>query len=43
MKQVVNYSKDYAIAVVPVDVSYDADMRAVFATLKEAGERLRAE
>jgi moderate conductance mechanosensitive channel len=43
MKQVINYSKDYAIAVVPVDVSYDADMRAVFATLKEAGERLHAE
>ena len=43
MKQVVNYSKDYIFAVVPVDVSYDADMRAVFATLKEAGERLHAE
>ena len=43
MKQVVNYSKDYAFAVVPVDVSYDADMRAVFTTLKEAGERLHAE
>jgi small-conductance mechanosensitive channel len=39
MKQVINYSKDYAVAVVPVDVSYDADMRAVFATLKEAGRR----
>jgi small conductance mechanosensitive channel len=43
MKQVINYSKDYAFAVVPVDVSYDADMRTVFATLKEAGERLHAE
>ena len=26
MKQVVNFSKDYAVAVVPVDVSYEADM-----------------
>ena len=43
MKQVVNSSKDFAVAVVPVDVSYDADMRAVFATLKEAGLRLKGE
>ena len=43
IKQVVNYSKDYTMAVVPVDVSYDADMRAVFATLKSAGERLQRE
>jgi small-conductance mechanosensitive channel len=43
MKQVVNYSKDYAIAVVPVDVNYEADLRKVFATLKEAGQRLQAE
>jgi len=43
MKQVVNYSKDYAIAVVPVDVNYEADLQKVFATLKEAGQRLQAE
>jgi moderate conductance mechanosensitive channel len=43
MKQVVNSSKDYAFAVVPVDVSYDSDMRAVFETLKEAGLRLKVE
>ena len=43
MKQVVNSSKDYTVAVVPVDVSYEADMRAVFATLKEAGLRLKGE
>ena len=43
VKEVINYSKDYTLAVVPVDVSYDADLRAVFSVLAEAGERLRAE
>ncbi len=43
MKMVVNYSKDYAVAVVALDVGYDADLRAVFASLRQAGERLRAE
>ena len=43
MKQVVNCSKDYAVAFVPVDVSYEAYRRAVFATLKEAGLRLKVE
>jgi small-conductance mechanosensitive channel len=43
MKLVVNYSKDYAIAVVALDVGYDADLRAVFACLHDAGEQLRAE
>lgn len=43
MKPIINYSKDYTLAVVPVEVTYDADMRAVFATLRAVGERLRAE
>jgi small conductance mechanosensitive channel len=41
IKPVVNYSKDYTMAVVNVDVEYDADLRAVFTTLQKAGERLR--
>jgi moderate conductance mechanosensitive channel len=43
MKPVINYSKDYGVAVVAVDVPYDADLRRVFAGLRHAGERLRAE
>ncbi len=43
MKLVVNYSKEYAVAVVALDVGYDADLRAVFACLRQAGEQLRAE
>ncbi len=43
MKLVVNYSKDYSMAVVTFDVAYDVDLRALFAALREAGERLRAE
>lgn len=43
MKLVVNYSKDYAVAAVAVEVGYDADLRAVFACLRAAGDRLRAE
>jgi small conductance mechanosensitive channel len=31
------------MAMVQVDVAYDADLRAVFDTLRVAGERLRAE
>ena len=42
MKPVINYSKDYAMAVVPVEVAYDRDLRVVFATLREAGTRVRA-
>ena len=38
MKQVVNYSKDYAVAVVALDVTYGADLRAVFTSLHRAGE-----
>ena len=43
VKQVVNYSKEYALAVVAVDVTYEADLPQVFAVLREAGERLRRE
>jgi small conductance mechanosensitive channel len=43
IKEVINYSKDYTVAVVLVDVPYDADLRRVFATLSAAGERVRAE
>ena len=43
VKEVINNSKDYTLAVVPVDVAYGADLRAVFAVLREAGQRLRAE
>ena len=43
VKQVVNYSKEYALAIVPVDVAYDADLPQVFAILRDAGERLRRE
>ena len=39
----INYSKDYTRAVVALDVGYDADLRAVFNTLHQAGERVRAE
>ena len=37
MKLVVNYSKDYAVAVVALDVGYDADLRTVFDYLRQAG------
>ena len=40
IKEVINYSKDYTLAVVPVDVPYDADLRRVFATLTAAGEQV---
>ena len=43
MKLVVNYSKDYAMAVVLLEVAYDSDVRAVFDILREVGERIRAE
>jgi small conductance mechanosensitive channel len=43
MKPIINYSKDYGMAVVAVEVPYDADLRGVFAGLRQAGERLRAE
>jgi small conductance mechanosensitive channel len=43
IKPVINYSKDYTMAVVNVEVAYDADLRAVFNTLHLAGDRLRAD
>jgi small-conductance mechanosensitive channel len=43
VKDVVNYSRDYTVAVVAVDIAYDADLRGVFSVLREAGERVRAE
>jgi small-conductance mechanosensitive channel len=43
MKPVINYSKDYGMAVVAVEVPYDADLQRVFAGLRQAGERLRAQ
>jgi small conductance mechanosensitive channel len=43
VKDVINYSKEYTMAVVPVDIVYDADMRAVFSILREAGERFRVD
>ena len=43
VKQVINYSKEYSLAIVTVDAPYDADLPEVFATLREAGERARRE
>jgi len=42
-KPVINYSKEYTRAVVAVDVGYDTDLRAVFSTLDQAGQSVRAE
>ena len=43
MKPVINYSKEYSVAIVAVEVPYDADLQAVFADLRQAGARLRSE
>jgi moderate conductance mechanosensitive channel len=43
VKQVINYSKQYALAVVAFDVPYHADLPQVFAVVREAGERIRRE
>jgi moderate conductance mechanosensitive channel len=43
VKDVINYSKSYTVAVVPVDVAYDADLRWVFSILEEAAARFQAE
>ncbi len=43
IKQVINYSKEYALAVVSFDVPYHADLPQVFAVLREAGERVQRE
>jgi small conductance mechanosensitive channel len=41
VKQVVNYSKEYSLAIVTFDTPYDADLPEVFATVREAGQRAR--
>jgi small conductance mechanosensitive channel len=41
VREVVNYSKGYTLAVVPVRVPYDTDLQAVWSVLREAGQRLR--
>jgi len=43
IKQVINYSKEYALAVVSIEMAYQADLPQVFAILKEAGDRMRRE
>jgi len=43
MKPVINYSKDFTMAVVTMEVAYDADLPAVFERLRDAGSRLREE
>jgi small conductance mechanosensitive channel len=43
MKPVINYSKDYGVAIVAIDVPYDADLQRVLTRLQQASERLRAE
>jgi moderate conductance mechanosensitive channel len=40
-KPLINYSKDYTLAVVGMEVTYDANLRDVFSALRQAGERLR--
>ena len=42
MKPIINYSRDYGMAVVAVDVSYEADLDRVFRSLREAGAMLHA-
>src|SRR5262245_4205289 len=43
IKQVINYSKEYALAVVAIEMAYQTELPQVFAILKEAGERIRRE
>lgn len=40
MKPIINYSRDFTVAVVDLAVGYDADLRVVFTTLTQAAERL---
>jgi moderate conductance mechanosensitive channel len=42
-KPLINYSKDYTMAVVAMEVTYDADLREVFNALRQAGQRLLAD
>lgn len=39
--RVINYSSEYSLAVVTLDVAFDADMATVFRTMREAGEQVR--
>ena len=41
VKPVINYSKDYTMAVVTLEVAYHTDLYEVFHTLERAGARLR--
>jgi small-conductance mechanosensitive channel len=43
MKPVINYSKDYTMAVVSMEIAYGVDLSTVFAALRQVGERLRRE
>ena len=43
MKPVINYSKDYGMAIVAVEIPYDVDLQGVFAALRQASDRLRAQ
>jgi small conductance mechanosensitive channel len=43
MKLVVNYSKDYGVAAVALEVGYDADLRAVFSCLRQVGRQVKSE
>jgi small conductance mechanosensitive channel len=42
MKPVINYSKDYGMAIVAVEIPYDVDLQGVLGALRQASERLRA-
>lgn len=39
--RVINHSREYSLAIVTLDVGYDADMNAVFRTMREAGAQVR--
>ncbi len=41
--RVINYSSEHSLAVVTFEVAYDADMAAVFGTMREAGEAVRGQ
>jgi small conductance mechanosensitive channel len=43
MKPIINYSKEYTMAVVSMEIAYDADLPSTFEALRYAGERLHAE
>jgi small-conductance mechanosensitive channel len=43
VKPVVNYSRDYMVAVVDLTVDYSADLKSVFAAIRQAADCVRAE